>query len=52
MVEGEGRAGRQSATGDGGHAAVSVTPGVDGTGSVGTRSTFASLKVCNLRVHV
>ena len=30
---GEGRAGGSSATGDGGHAALSLTPDADGTGS-------------------
>ena len=51
-MEGDGRAGRQSATGDGGHAAVPVTPGIDRQVLLETRCTFASLKVCNLRVHM
>ena len=50
---GDGRAEGLSAIGDGEQAAV-FTHNIDGTGpgSVGTRCTFASLKVCNLKVQV
>ena len=51
---GDGRAEGLSAIGDGEQAAVSLTTDIDGTGpgSVGTRCTFTSLKVCNLKVQV
>ena len=51
---GDGGAEGSSALGDGRQAAVSLTPDVDGTDwfLAGTRCTFTSLKVHNLKVRM
>ena len=52
---GDGRAEGSSAIGDGGQAAISLTPDVDGTGSgslLEQDALLASLKARNLKVHM